>query len=103
MTIFERLWSWLKDLLAHFWTTEAPALEAWLKQFVSDEGKVILADAAIYGPQILAGTITIVEAAAKLGADLVAKGIADVPALEEIIFNALRTQTNLAATASPVA
>lgn len=99
MTIFERFYDWLSDLISEIWTTEGPALTSWLKQFASDEGKIILADAAEYGPQIFAGTITITDAAAKLIADLVAKGIADVPSLEETVFNALRTQTNAAATA----
>lgn len=98
MTIFERLWSWLSDLLAHFWDSEAPALEAWLKQFANDEGKIILADAATYGPQILSGSISITDAATKLGSDLAAKGITDAGNLSETIFNALRTQTNAAAT-----
>jgi len=102
MTIFERLWSWLSDLLSHFWTNDGPALEAWLKQFASDEGKTILQDTAIYGPQIFAGTITILEAAAKVWVDLKAKGIEDTQALVEIVLNALRTHTNAAAATSQV-
>lgn len=97
MTIFERLWAWLKGLISEVWDTEGPALTAWLEQFASDEGKIILSDAAQYGPQIFAGTITITDAAAKMIADLTAKGIADAQSLEETVFNALRTQTNAAA------
>jgi hypothetical protein len=103
MTIFERFWNWLTDLISEIWTTEGPALTAWLKQFSSDEGQVILTDAAIYGPQIYAGTITITDAANKLYADLKAKGITDAGNLLETVFNALRTQTNLAASSAPVA
>lgn len=99
MTVFERFWDWLSDLISELWTTEGPALTAWLKQFATDEGKIILADAAQYGPQIFAGTMTITDAAAKLIADLTAKGIADAQSLEETVFNALRTQTNAAAVA----
>lgn len=99
MTIFARLWSSLSGFFSHLWSENGPAILAWGKQFLTDEGQVIFADAAEYGPQIFAKTITITEAATKLMADLKAKGMADVDALEAIIFNALRTHTNLAATA----
>lgn len=78
-------------------TAEIPALTAWGAQFLTDEGKVILSDAITYGPQILAGTVTIIDAADKLWVDLKAKGITDIEALGETVFNALRTQTNAAA------
>lgn len=97
MTIFERLWSWLTDLASHFWAGQGPSILAWGKQFLTDEGKIVLEDAAVYGPQIYLGTITITDAFTKLGEDLKAKGLTDLDALKEIIFNALRTQTNLAA------
>ena len=100
MTIFERAWTWLCSLLEHFWETNAPALEAWLKQFATDEGKVVLNDALVYGPQIASGQITITDAAAKLMADLIAKGMTETDALKTIVFNALRTQANASAQAS---
>lgn len=74
--------------------TEIPAVTAWAAQFLTDEGKVILADAETYGPQILSGDLTITDAEAKLEADLIAKGIADLDQLKDILFNALRTQVN---------
>lgn len=97
MTIFERLWSFFVSLASHFWSDQGPSILAWGKQFLTDEGKIVLEDAAVYGPQIYAGTMSITDAATKLGEDLVAKGLTDLDALKEIIFNALRTQTNLAA------
>lgn len=103
MNIFTSAWAWLTALLKNFWAAEAPALTAWLEQFSTDIGKIILIDAEIYGPQIFAGTMTITDAAAKLSADLQAKGIPDVQALGQLIFNALRTQVNAAATAVPAA
>lgn len=98
MTVFERFYDWLKDLISEVWTTDGPAIAAWLQQFSTDEGKVILADAAQYGPQIIAGTITITDAASKLIADLIAKGMADAQSFEQTVFNALRTQANAVAT-----
>lgn len=78
--------------------TEIPVITAWGAQFLTDEGKIILADAVTYGPKILAGEITITAAFGMLSADLVAKGIADIENLGETIFNALRTQINAVAT-----
>lgn len=82
--------------------TELPVVTAWGAQFLTDEGKVILADAETYGPKILAGEITITAAFGMLSADLVAKGMADLSQLGETIFNALRTHVNAVATAAPV-
>lgn len=76
--------------------SEIPVVTAWAAQFLTDEGKVILADAETYGPQIIAGTITIAGAAAKLEADLIAKGLQDLDKLKDTLFNALRTQANAA-------
>jgi hypothetical protein len=103
MTIFARLWLALSGLFEHLWADNGPAIMAWGKQFLSDEGKVILADTAVYGQQIFAGTITITDAANKVLADLEAKGIADAKQYVETVFNALRTHTNLAANSNPSA
>lgn len=97
MTIFARIWSTLSGLFSHLWAENGPAIEAWGKQFLTDEGQVIFADAALYGPQIFAGTITITDAFAKLWEDLKAKGIQDGQQAIETTYNALRTHTNLAA------
>ncbi len=97
MTIFERLWATISSFLTHLIGVEAPVVVAWAKQFATDEGKIILSDAAQYGPQIFAGTITITEAFVKLGADLAAKGLTDLDQLAETMYNALRTHTNAAA------
>lgn len=100
MTIFERAWNFIQGLLAELIGIEAPVVIAWAKQFASDEGKIILTDAAQYGPQIYAGTITITDAFTKLTADLTAKGLTDLSQLANTMYNALRTQTNAASTAS---
>lgn len=97
MTVFERFYDWLKDILSDVWGAEAPALTAWLEQFASDEGKIVLASAGQYGPLVFTGQMTILDALARLEGDLVAHGIQDVLALREVILNALRTHTNLAA------
>lgn len=101
MTIFTRLWSSLSGFFSHLWADNGAAIEAWGKQFLTDAGQVILADTAIYGAQIYAGTITITDAATKVLSDLKTKGLSDVEADAETVFNALRTHTNLAATVAP--
>lgn len=78
---------------------DVPVLTAWGAQFLTDEGKIALQDAETYGPQILSGQITITAAFGLLSADLVAKGVADIENLGDLLFNALRTQTNAAASA----
>lgn len=98
MTVFVEIWwnafiAFLKELVG----AEAPVVAAWAKQFMTDEGKIILADAAQYGPLVYAGSMTIVEASGKLWDDLKAKGIVDIENLGELVYNALRTQTNAAA------
>lgn len=100
MTIFARLWAWISSGFDHVFGDNAPAIAAWGGQFLTDVGQVIFTDAAIYGPQIFAGTISIVDASAKLWEDLKAKGISDIEQFGEIAFNALRTHTNLAASTS---
>lgn len=97
MTIFERFWDWVSAGFTHIFGANAPAIKAWGEQFLTDEGVIIFTDAAIYGPQIWAGTITITDAFAKLWEDLKAKGITDAQQGVEITYNALRTHTNLAA------
>lgn len=74
--------------------SEIPVVTAWAAQFLTDEGKVILADAEVYGPQIIDGSITISDAFSKLEADLAVKGLQDLDQLKDTIFNALRTQAN---------
>lgn len=101
MNIFQRVWQSLVSFVQHFFGTQAPAVTAWLSQFLTDEGQIVLADAEKYGPQIFNGTITIVQAAEALGQDLLAKGISDIENLGETIYNALRTQVNFVASATP--
>lgn len=103
MTIFARLWDSLSGLFSHFWADNGVAIEAWGKQFLTDEGQIIFADAAVYGVQIWNGTMTITDAFAKLWIDLKAKGISDGQQAIETTYNALRTHTNLAAQSGNVA
>lgn len=97
MLFLETWWDILVAFLVKIVGIEAPAVASWAKQFSSDEGQVILTDAAQYGPQVFAGTLTMVAASEALWVDLKAKGITDIEALGETVFNALRTQTNAAA------
>lgn len=94
MTIFERLWNTVSEFLGHLIGDSAPAIVSWAKQFATDEGKIIFADALAYAPKILAHEITIVEASNLLWTDLKAKGIDDVKLLGEVVYNALRTHIN---------
>jgi hypothetical protein len=103
MNFLAVVWASIVAGLKHFFGVAAPALVAWMKQFGTDEGQIILADAEKYGPMIISKEITITDAFAQLTSDLAAKGLTDLEALGEIMWNALRTQANAAAPATDTA
>ena len=97
MSILYRVWNFIWDGLSHFFTDDViPALRDWAEQFKDGAGQVVLQDAAQYGPLVLAGTMTILEAWEKLEQDLLAKGLS---VSKEVGLNAIRTWTNSAAMA----
>lgn len=104
MTFIERAWNWFWDGLSHFFSDKVvPALKDWAGQFQTDAGQIVLEDAAKYGPLVLSGAMTMLEAIEKLGEDLLAK---EITVSKELIGNAIRTWTNSAAmqgTSTPAA
>lgn len=97
MTVFERVWNFIWDGLTHFFSADVvPALKDWAAQFRGNAEQVVLQDAAKYGPMVLAGTMTMLEAIEQLGKDLLAK---EITADKDLIANAIRTWTNSAAMA----
>lgn len=100
MTFIERAWNWFISGLSHFFREDVlPALEDWLIQFKGDVEQIVLQDAAKYGPLVLNGTMTMLEAIEKLAEDLLAK---EITVSKELIGNAIRTWTNSAAMQSAV-
>lgn len=76
-----------------------PVLADWISQFEGAAESTALSDAATYAPQVFAGTLSITDAIAKLGADLLAKGLT---LSETLVGNAIRTHLNALQTAPAV-
>lgn len=102
MSFIDRIWNYICSGLSHFFSDDViPALKDWLTQFKGDAEQIVLQDAAQYGPLVLNGTMTMVEAIEKLGSDLLAK---EITVSKDLIANAIRTWVNSAAlqsTANP--
>lgn len=95
MSVLDRVWNYIWDGLSHFFSDDVvPALKDWAAQFKGDVEQVVLQDAAQYGPLVLNGSMSMVDAIDKLGQDLLAKGI---EVSKDLIANAIRTWTNSAA------
>lgn len=82
---FGNAWSRFSDF---FGNDLSPALEAWVKKFATDEGKLLLNTAEIFAQQVLSGT-AIKDAAAALITQLATTG---VTIAENDALDAIRTQ-----------
>lgn len=91
------IWGAVKKLFALI--EGNPVLADWISQFEGAAESIALSDAAVFAPQVLAGSLSMMDAIAKLGADLLAKGIS---VSEVLIGNAIRTHLNALQTA-PIA
>lgn len=95
MSFLNRVWDYVWSGLSHFFSDDVvPALKDWAAQFRGDVEQIVLQDAALYGPLVLNGTMTMLEAIEKLGADLLTK---EITVSKDLIANAIRTWTNSAA------
>lgn len=95
MSFLNRVWDYIWSGLSHFFSNDVvPALKDWAAQFRGDVEQIVLQDAAQYGPLVLNGTMTMIEAIEKLGQDLLTK---EITVSKDLVANAIRTWTNSAA------